>query len=151
MAQHQDIGVHSESELVISFRHPHIGWRSYALAAGGFLALVFAIVAPIWAYRNLKIPFPPIVGDDMATTKVGESVNISVLTNDGDPVSIIDPATIELKREPQHGQATVNPQTGVVVYTPAAGYLGRDYFMYTVRNREGVESNVGAVKVRITP
>src|SRR5262249_20041550 len=38
---------------------------------------------------------------------------------------------------PQHGTASVDPATGLITYTPAFGYVGFDFFTYTVSDTLG--------------
>ncbi len=144
-----EIADQSDDALVLSFAAPQIGWRSYLLAGLGLLALVAAIAAPLWAYKHVKLSFPPMVGDDVGVTTVGQPVNIPILANDADPISFIDRKSIELKTLPLHGTVSPNLETGVVTYSPEPGYVGRDLFTYSVKNVDGVPSNLAVVKLTV--
>jgi hypothetical protein len=51
---------------------------------------------------------------------------------------------------PQHGTASVNPTTGLITYTPAFGYVGFDFFTYTVQDTVG-DTAEARVYVSINP
>ena len=85
-------------------------------------------------------------GNDTATTNEDTAVDITVLSNDSNAVA----TTVEIAYQPTNGSATVNAGTGTVTYTPNADFNGADPFSYTVRNVDGVASNVAAVQVSVT-
>ena len=62
---------------------------------------------------------------------------------DGDPLSVL------LVQPPSHGAITPLSPTPPWTYTPAAGYLGRDFFSYQAFDGSS-ESNVGEVGITIT-
>ncbi|WP_345271553.1 beta strand repeat-containing protein, partial [Nibrella viscosa] len=71
---------------------------------------------------------------DASTTAQGTSVTTVVLSNDvvnSQPASATN-VTVSVTTQPAHGTAVVNPSTGAVVYTPAAGYSGLDSYTYTI-------------------
>jgi len=98
-------------------------------------------------------PVPPIASDDTAETVAGQAVDIDVLANDFDPDGELDPTTVQIVPDsgPDHGIVEVDDQSGVVTYTPHAGYIGPDTFHYTVRDNNGYESNIAFVLVTIAP
>ncbi|MTD16653.1 tandem-95 repeat protein [Nakamurella sp. YIM 132087] len=72
-----------------------------------------------------------VANPDTATVTPGNPVTIDVRANDststGQPLQV---PTVTVA--PAHGTATVDPTTGVVTYTPAAGFSGTDTFTYQV-------------------
>ena len=46
-------------------------------------------------------------------------------------------STVSFNSNPVNGIATVNGATGVVTYTPNAGFIGTDTFTYTVLDNDG--------------
>uniref|UniRef100_UPI00048B45BC VCBS domain-containing protein n=1 Tax=Psychromonas aquimarina TaxID=444919 RepID=UPI00048B45BC len=84
-------------------------------------------------------------------TKEDKSVDIDILSNDSDVDGTIDPATVALKDAPQHGTVSFDPVTGLATYTPDENYNGSDSFTYTVKDNDGIESNVATVKVEVSP
>ncbi len=84
----------------------------------------------------------PIVTTDVAATKQDEAVNINVLANDRvatsgftlvkSSVVITDLNGGNTGNSYYGGTTTVNPATGVINYTPAVGFVGRDTIRYTV-------------------
>lgn len=89
----------------------------------------------------------PVAADDAATALLGAPVQLSVAANDASAVGI-DAATLVVAGAPAHGTATVNPG-GTITYTPAAGFLGRDTFTYTVMDVDGNVSNAATVSLNV--
>jgi hypothetical protein len=85
-------------------------------------------------------------------------VTLSVLANDTDPDTAIDPAnaivpaTVQITTPPnQGGTATVNAN-GTISYTPRLNFRGTDTFSYRVRDNRGTPgalSNVATVRVSV--
>jgi uncharacterized protein (DUF2141 family) len=77
---------------------------------------------------------PPVARDDCSNnvTSVGKSITIDVLANDADPYGY--PLTVIAVTRPTHGTAVISADGKSVVYTPASGYSGPDYFGYTISN-----------------
>jgi hypothetical protein len=92
----------------------------------------------------------PVAVNDAASTPEGVSVNITVLSNDTDVDGVLDVSTVVIISQPSNGAASVNPTTGVITYTPNAGFLGDDSFTYTVRDDDGAISNQATVTVTVT-
>lgn len=128
-----------------------VGWRSYVLGILGGMALLLAIVFPIWALRNLKVDFPPIIGDDIAITTRNQSVDINVVMNDADPIGHLNLKSVTIERRPGHGEVTSISDLGVVTYSPNTDFVGQDVLMYTVRNHDGARSSFGMVKITVNP
>jgi LPXTG-motif cell wall-anchored protein len=77
---------------------------------------------------------PPVAKKDVATTKAGTPVVITVLTGDTDADG--DSLTVLSVTQPPHGSVLINVN-GTVVYTPDAGFSGTDTFTYTVSDGHG--------------
>ncbi len=92
----------------------------------------------------------PLAVDDNATTVPGNSVVITVTSNDSDPDGTIDPTSVAIASGPANGTASVNVNNGVVTYTPNSGFSGSDSFTYTVKDNLGAASNVATVTITIT-
>lgn len=87
----------------------------------------------------------PTAVDDLATTTLGQSVNIDVLSNDNDPDG--DPLTPVLGNiTPKNGTLELN-EDGTFTYTPDDGFLGDNSFTYTVTDSFNTTSEV---EVKIT-
>jgi hypothetical protein len=140
-----------DSDFTLTIDLSNVTWKSHAVVGFGAILLVLAIALPLWAYRNLKIDFPPIVGDDAVVTTCNQAINVQVLMNDADPIGALDVRTVAIERSGAHGLVTPSPDTGIVTYSPHAGYVGRDVFTYSVRNRDGSRSNIGTVQVTVNP
>ena len=93
----------------------------------------------------------PIANPDFATTPEDISVSISVLVNDGDIDSALDPSSLLAITSPTNGQAVVAPTTGTISYTPNKNFTGTDSFTYTVQDAEGATSAPVLVTITVTP
>ena len=76
--------------------------------------------------------------DDAAATQAGQAVSVPVLANDmvnGAPATVATldgpPTVVEILPEGA-GTATVDPVTGEVEFTPAAGFCGTAYIEYAI-------------------
>jgi len=87
----------------------------------------------------------PTAVSDNATTMIGQSVTIAVLTNDGDVDG--DNLTIASITQPAHGIATIKNNT--LVYTPTMNFTGVDSFTYTVSDGQG-GSTSAIVTINVT-
>jgi VCBS repeat-containing protein len=87
---------------------------------------------------------PPTLPDRVTTIK-DRAVEILPLANDA---SVYDPATLQVFGSPQHGRVEID-NAGRITYTPNAGYVGGDSFVYSVRERgpNGLESDPTRVTV----
>lgn len=104
--------------------------------------------------RNVSIDLynpNPVANDDAATTPFNTNVQIPILVNDtqGAGTAAIDPASIIIKSNPSNGTVSINSSTGIVTYIPNTGYFGQDTFTYSVKNRDGLESNTATVLVTV--
>ncbi|MDQ2961748.1 MAG: Ig-like domain-containing protein [Pseudomonadota bacterium] len=89
---------------------------------------------------------PPVAVND-AFTLPGNSgaTALDVLANDSDPDG--DALTIVSVGAPAHGTATISGNK--IAYTPAAGYVGTDSFLYTIADPKGLTSSA-TVAITIT-
>jgi hypothetical protein len=91
----------------------------------------------------------PVASDDtLSTNDAAPSVVIAVadlLGNDSDVD--LDTLSLTVDRQPRHGTVTVNA-SGDLVYTPTAGFVATDTFIYRVADPAGL-SDTGKVTLRI--
>ncbi|MEO0576797.1 MAG: Ig-like domain-containing protein [Pseudomonadota bacterium] len=92
--------------------------------------------------------FPPVAVDDLADTYVEQLVAIDVLANDSDSDGSLDATSIVVTAAPVNGTATVS--AGMVNYTPAVGFVGSEFFDYTVNDDDGAVSNVATIRVEVS-
>jgi hypothetical protein len=118
-----------------------------------FDLISFAPQSSSVSFDNVIILTEGVVGpdadDDSAQVNEDESVVIDVLGNDTAGDAAINPASVIIVADPQHGSVTVDPETGAVTYTPDENYFGDDSFTYQVLDSSGVASNVAAVNVTV--
>ncbi|RTQ46337.1 DUF11 domain-containing protein [Hymenobacter gummosus] len=95
---------------------------------------------------------------DAATLSSGSSVTINVLSNDVDPESSFNAATIDLNPN-QSGQQTTLSVTGgtfevvsgQVRFTPTSGFVGTATASYTVQDTGGAPTNQANIVVTVPP
>jgi DNA/RNA endonuclease G (NUC1) len=88
----------------------------------------------------------PIATNDSASVTYNSSSPIAILNNDRDPDGTLNPNTLQILSQPQNGKVTIN-NDGTVNYTPNAGFLGHDEFIYIVQDDSGVISNSAKVSI----
>ena len=78
-------------------------------------------------------------------------IQINIINNDTDRDgnNTIDIKSVVIKSNPLNGIVIVDPNTGIVTYTPNPGYSGPDSFTYTIKDITGSESNVSTVDIII--
>lgn len=101
---------------------------TYSIVAGGPGGTATATVQVRVENRS------PEATHDEATTDEGKAVTINVLDNDFDPDG--DPISIVSTTQGAHGTVTVNPEA-TITYTPTAGFVGTDQFIYEVSDGWG--------------
>ncbi|NQZ83754.1 MAG: hypothetical protein HRT52_22380 [Colwellia sp.] len=110
-------------------------------------------------YQNNKIvlienfdntnPIQPQTQSDNISVTQDSVVLIPLLSNDIHSGGTLDPTTVSIVTSVQNGSTTINTSTGVVTYTPTAGYIGEDSFVYTVNNLNGDISNETNVTITV--
>ena len=98
-------------------------------------------------YRRKDVNFPPVAGDDTATTDAGIPVPINVLENDNDSGNSRDPISIADITQPANGTATLDDNQ--IIYTPNPGFSGEDTFIYTIT--DGQDTTTATVTVTVNP
>ena len=93
---------------------------------------------------------PPVAVDDTVTDNENAPVTIAVLANDTPGTNPIDAGSVSIVASPSGGTLSVNPQTGVVTYTPSVNFFGSDSFTYTVSDTHGTVSNVAKVSITVS-
>ncbi|GGM48378.1 cellulase family glycosylhydrolase [Dactylosporangium sucinum] len=100
---------------------------------------------------------PPVADHDAAQTLRDEPVTLSPALNDIAYRTKVKPSTIDLDPVAAGQQTSVTvaggtltlAATGVVTFTPAAGFVGRSVARYTVRDLAGRTSNVAELRVTV--
>jgi hypothetical protein len=75
-------------------------------------------------------PSQPVTQSDSATTPSGTPVTIDVLANDEPGAYPFVLTSLSVVTPPADGSAVVDSATGLITYTPAAGFAGTDTFIY---------------------
>ncbi len=92
----------------------------------------------------------PVASDDAASTQQDISVVLNILANDSDSDGALDVGSVEVVSFATSGSVLVNPNSGLVTYTPGFGFNGTDSFSYRVLDDEGLASNVALVSITVT-
>ncbi|MGQ4647525.1 Ig-like domain-containing protein [Lyngbya aestuarii] len=103
---------------------------------------------------NLTVEEPPanqvpIANNDTATLTTNSSVEINVLSNDTDSDGNVNASSVAISGNPANGSVTVDSVSGLITYTPNAGFIGTDSFSYTVEDNEGELSNPATVNLTV--
>ena len=96
----------------------------------------------------------PVAGDAAETGHMNTILNGSVTfgdTPDTQANGEIDPVSVSISQQPQHGTVTLDPATGQFTLTPTAGYVGTDQFVYAVSDgQQGSPDATGTVTLTLT-
>ena len=86
-----------------------------------------------WVYILVEaVNDAPVAVDDFGSTGIDTAISIDILLNDSDIDGLIDPFSANLVSGPLNGTANYNPGTGVLTYTPNAGFSGVDSLIYSI-------------------
>jgi len=75
---------------------------------------------------------PPVAVNDTAATPANIAVDIDVPYNDYDSLGTIDRGSVSVNDPPANGSVLIDPQTGIITYTPQENYTGIDTFIYSI-------------------
>ncbi len=78
-------------------------------------------------------------------------ISMDVFANDEDADGELVLELTQIRAQPQHGEIALNKTTGMLVYTPATGFVGTDYFDYSVIDNDGLASEPARVTIDVTP
>ncbi|MCE9591159.1 MAG: tandem-95 repeat protein [Planctomycetes bacterium] len=98
---------------------------------------------------SIHINRAPVATNDTAAPVADSPFFVRILANDTDPDGELDPTTVVIVDQPDHGTAVADPVTGVILYTPNQGYVGADSFSYHVSDNDGEASNDATVSLNI--
>lgn len=90
----------------------------------------------------------PIVQNDLIEVGYASTVTFNILANDTDAEGEIDPSSIEIKLSPAYGTLTILNE-GNVAYTHNSDLRIDDRIEYTVKDMQGLESNVGEISIEV--
>ncbi len=94
---------------------------------------------------------PPTAIDDWRTVDENSGPHLfDILSNDIED-NALNFATVIITLPTDGGSAIADPVTGIVSYTPAAGFTGTETFTYTVEDDAGQLSNSATVTVVVVP
>ncbi len=142
-----------------------------AAAEGGFgilpwlagIGLVGAVIGGGGGGKDKDPPAPvkhkPVAKDDSESGEMGETIVIDVLSNDSDKDGNIDLKTVKLIDPSNNTEVTelvvdgegtwsVNPETGVVTFTPEDGFIGDPTPVdYVVSDTTGLKSDPATITI----
>jgi hypothetical protein len=97
---------------------------------------------------------PPVAVNDEGDIDIAggqHEVSVNVVANDIDTDTTgVDPSTVHIGRNPQHGSVTVDGG-GSVTYRPDQSFKRTDKFTYTVQDTAGLTSNEATVTILRNP
>ena len=92
----------------------------------------------------------PTANADQTTTKLDINVIIPILNNDQSGGASLDPTSVLIISQPQHGTLVINADY-TVTYIPNDDYAGTDQFTYTVKDVDRFTSNIATVDITVMP
>lgn len=92
---------------------------------------------------------PPVAINDVISVNEDQSIIANILSNDYDPDGSIDPSSVVVVSNPQHGIITVDSINGTVTYEPNLNFYGSDQLSYTVQDNQGAISNVAQLSITV--
>ena len=116
---------------------------SYSYTAPAFTPTPFTIIC------NTIGNQPPFAINDLESTQENTPIEINVSDNDYDLDGALDLDSIDITIPPSHGTTLIQPNTGIVTYTPPTDYSGQDFFYYTIDDNQGTTSNQALVNITI--
>jgi prepilin-type N-terminal cleavage/methylation domain-containing protein len=124
-----------------------VTWQSQSCPENGCSYQVSSLIDPNsdLTWNNTT---KPIAVDDDAGVEVGKTKVINVLDNDIIGVVVNNP--VQLVGTPTAGTATVQSD-GTILYAAPPNASGIKTFTYKLKDQSGRESNLGTVRVRVTP
>lgn len=93
----------------------------------------------------------PVANHDAATMSEDQVISVNVLANDSDADGALQPASVQVVRQPAHGSTQVASTDGSIAYTPIRDFFGIDTLAYTVGDNSGMVSNPALVVFTIAP
>jgi hypothetical protein len=102
------------------------GWITPVAAS----VAIVAAAAAIWLFGG------PAAANAAASTSPGKPVSIDVLSGSS-AFGGLGPDSIRGVGAPAHGTASVDPQSGTIIYTPSPTFIGDDHFTFQVCNSLG--------------
>ena len=102
---------------------------TYQVSDGNTLSNIATVTITVNSVEDV-----PVAKDLSVTAIKNTALNIFLKGSDGDGDSL----SFNITGGPSHGTFTVDAVTGLLVYTPANGYLGADSIDYTVTDGKGV-------------
>ncbi len=91
----------------------------------------------------------PQAGSDQGETNREDPAVIDVLANDSDPDGILNPTSVDVTAQPEHGSVTIDPFSGQITFTANPGFAGTDTFHYVVRDLAGAQSEEAMVEISV--
>jgi hypothetical protein len=91
----------------------------------------------------------PVAANLSYTAIQGVPLTIDDVSEATDTTATIDPTSVVITSGPSHGFASVNPTTGVIIYTATAGYAGTDSIQYTIADSLNAVSPVATISLKV--
>ncbi len=93
----------------------------------------------------------PVAASETASTLVSTPVSINVVAGASDNSNgTLLPGTVVVITAPADGTTSVNASTGVITYTPNAGFTGTDSFQYTIGDNTNTTSAPATVTIAVS-
>ncbi|MEO6522790.1 MAG: CshA/CshB family fibrillar adhesin-related protein [Mucilaginibacter sp.] len=95
---------------------------------------------------NITITLKPLGSLDRDNTTINTPVATNVIFNDQSAVG----STVSIATNPAHGTVVLGPGAGIITYTPASNFIGKDTYTYTLTNNGNVSDPI-TVEIYVAP
>jgi 5-hydroxyisourate hydrolase-like protein (transthyretin family) len=119
-----------EGKVIYYSEEGYVGQDQFTYEICDEEGLCDTAVGTIVVYSIPEENEPPVARNDSTTTLKNTEVEIDVLDNDYDPDGNLDPNSLKIINNPEHGLTAIRGD--VVLYTPEGGYVGVDQFNYEI-------------------
>ena len=98
----------------------------------------------------------PLANDNIVQFLEDSAHAINVLGNDIDvdtlltPSHVLEPSSVSVITQPNTGIINIDPLSGIINYTPNENFSGTDTLSYTVKDSDGLVSNIATVTITVT-
>ncbi len=79
------------------------------------------------------------------------TINLTAYVSDAQGPGVFNGGSVNILKGPSQGQATVNPGSLQITYTPAGAFVGLDTIEYTLTDANGVTSKPATLTIRENP
>lgn len=152
LPKHGNVIIHPNGTFDYTPEANYVGFDSftYRVCDNGIPPLCSTAIVSLELTKTVPVNHAPNAVNDINNTLANTAVSGNVLTNDSDPDGNELLVNTKLTVIPMNGSVVINSD-GNYIYTPNAGYVGEDNFVYSVceKNTSPVLCSEAAVTIEV--